>query len=244
MLLLCAGNLNQMRHILFLFLLFSAFPLLAQKSSAQKLLEKLAGQGLNNDDLIAGLKEALNVGSQNAINEAAKGFLNNPEIRIPLPPEFNQVERTMRRMGQGKQIDDLITKMNQGATDAVMGAVPIFGNAIKGLSINDAVGLFQGGKGAITEFLRTTTSAALKSQFKPIIDDKLNANGTMLLLTSILTSYNRIPGVKKVTTDFAGYAADKTTDGLIKLLAKEEEKIRNDPSARTTELLKKVFGIK
>ncbi len=233
-----------MRTYLLFVLLICALPALGQKSSAQKFLEKLTTQGLNQDDLVAGLKEALNVGSQNAINEAAKGFLNNPEIRIPLPPEFDKVERTMRRMGQGKQIDDLVTKMNQGATNAVLGAVPIFSDAIKALSITDAVGLFQGGKGAITEFLRSTTSKALKSQFKPVIDEKLNANGTMILVTSILESYNRLPGVRKVTTDFAGYAADKATDGLIKLLAKEEEKIRNDPSARTTELLRKVFGLK
>ncbi len=240
-------NRKNMRQFFLLLLWLTAVIPFAQaqkKSAAEKFLENLASQGLSNDDVIAALKQALLVGSQNAINEAAKGFLNNPEIRIPLPPEFAKVERTMRRMGQSKQIDDLITKMNQGATDAVAGALPIFTQSIQNLTFTDAVGLLQAGKGAITAFLRQTTSNALKSQFKPIIDEKLDANGTMTLAKAILESYNRLPGVKKVTTDFAGYAADKATDGLLLLLAKEEEKIRQDPAARTTELLKKVFSVK
>jgi len=193
-----------------------------------------------------GLKEALINGISKGSDQVSQldGYFKNPEIKIPFPPEVQKVEKTLRDLGLGSEVDKFVMTLNRGAEDAAKGAKPIFVNAIKSMTIQDAWAILKGEDNAATEYLRRTTSAQLKDAFKPVIQNSLNKVNATKYYGELVTRYNKIPLVEKVNPNLDDYATDKAIEGLFTMIAKEEKNIRKDPVARTTELLKRVFGYK
>ncbi len=199
---------------------------------------------LTNTDIVQGLKEALNVGTQNAVQKLSltDGFFKDPILKIPFPPEVVYVEEKLRALGMGKLVDDFVLQMNRGAEKAVVKATPIFADAITSMSFSDAKAILKGTDNAATTYFKNNTSTALSNAFKPEVQKTLDQMQVTKYWSDVTTAYNRIPLTKKVETDLAKYVTDKALDGLWMKLAVEEKKIRQDPVARVTDILKKVFG--
>jgi hypothetical protein len=170
------------------------------------------------------------------------GYFKNPEIKIPFPPDVKKVETRIRQIGLGDEVDKFIMTLNRGAEDAAKEAKPIFITAIKSMTIQDAWGILKGEENAATQYLQRTTSSQLKEKFKPVIHNSLEKVNATKYYGDIVGTYNKIPLVEKVNPDLDDYATDKAIEGLFIMIAKEEKKIREDPVARTSALLKKVFG--
>jgi len=191
-----------------------------------------------------GLKEALIKGISKGADLTSQldGYFKNPEIKIPFPPDVKKVEDRLRQLGLGGEVDKFVLTLNRGAEDAAKEAKPIFIAAIKQMTIDDAWAILKGEPDAATQFLRRTTSAQLKEKFSPVIQASLNKVNATKYYTELVTRYNSIPLVQKVNPDLNDYATDLAMQGLFTMIAKEEKNIRQDPLARTTELLKRVFG--
>lgn len=199
---------------------------------------------LTTAEVAQGLKEALIKGiSQGAdLVSQVDGYFKNPEIKIPFPPEVQRVEDRLRQIGLGSEVDKFVMTLNRGAEDAAREAKPIFIEAIRSMTIEDAWSILKGEDDAATQYLKRTTSGLLKEKFKPVIQNSLNKVNATRYYGDIVTRYNQIPFVQKVNPDLDDYATDKAIEGLFLMIAKEEKNIRDNPVARTTELLKRVFG--
>lgn len=191
-----------------------------------------------------GLKEALINGISKGSDQlsAIDGFFKNPQVRIPFPPDVKKVEDKLRQLGMGAEVDKFVMTLNRGAEDAAKEAKPIFISAIKQMTIQDAWGILKGEENAATNYLQKTTSSQLKTTFKPVIQASLNKVGAAKYYTDLVNTYNKIPFIEKVNPDLNEYATDLALKGLFLQIAKEEKSIRQDPIARTTDLLKRVFG--
>ncbi|MDI9365086.1 MAG: DUF4197 domain-containing protein [Flavobacterium sp.] len=202
--------------------------------------------GLTTDEVGMGLKEALAIGVKKSAEQLSgvDGFLGNAAVKILLPPEAQQVEQKLRALGFNKQVDDAIVSMNRAAEDAAKSAAPIFVNAIASMSITDAFGILKGGDTAATVYLKSKTTTPLTTAFAPVIDSSLAKVGASQLWAALFAQYNKIPFVKKVNPDLKAYVTDRALAGMFYQVAQEEAKIRKNPAAQTTELLKKVFGTK
>ncbi|HMG67159.1 MAG TPA: DUF4197 domain-containing protein [Chitinophagaceae bacterium] len=216
------------------------------KSGLDKITQKLPGKGsgsLTNDEVINGLKEALEVGTQRGTDKlsAIDGFFKDAAIKILMPPEAEKVEKKLRAVGLGKQVDNAILSMNRAAEDASKSATKIFIDAIKQMSIQDAFGILKGGDFAATSYLKEKTTAALTEAFRPVIENSLKKVDATKYWNTVFTTYNRFSS-DKVNTDLPAYVTDKALAGIFYQVAQEEQKIRKDPVARTTDILKKVFG--
>ena len=207
-------------------------------------MKNISSSNLSTTDISAGLKEALNKGIDNATKQlsATDGFFKNAAVKILMPPEAQKAEKTLRDMGFGKQVDDAILSMNRAAEDAAKTAAPVFADAIKQMNIQDAKSILTSGDSAATKYLREKTSSQLSEKFKPIIEQSLQKTEASKYWETVFSTYNKVPFVKKVNTDLKGYVTEKALSGLFYQLALEEQKIRKEPAAQTTELLKKVFG--
>lgn len=203
-----------------------------------------SGAPLTTAEVAQGLKEALIKGISKGSDLVSQvdGYLKNPEIKIPFPPEVKKVEDRLRQIGLGGEVDKFIMTLNRGAEDAAGEAKPIFIEAIRSMTIQDAWAILRGEDDAATQYLKRTTSGLLKEKFKPVIQNSLNKVNATKYYGEIVTRYNQIPLVQKVNPDLDDYATDKAIEGLFLMIAKEEKNIRENPVARTTELLKKVFG--
>jgi hypothetical protein len=201
-------------------------------------------QPLTTAEVAEGLKEALIKGISNGSDIVSQldGYFKNPEIKIPFPPEVKKVEDKLRQIGLGNEVDKFVMTLNRGAEDAAKEAKPIFITAIRSMTIQDAWSILKGEDNAATEYLKRTTSAQLKEKFGPVIQNSLNKVNATKYYGEIVTRYNQIPFVQKVNPDLNDYATDKAIEGLFLMIAKEEKNIRDNPVARTTELLKRVFG--
>jgi hypothetical protein len=203
-----------------------------------------AGTGaLSNADIVAGLRQALSVGTQNSTTQLSSldGFFKNAAIKILMPEEAKKVESTLRSMGMSSLVDKAVLSMNRAAEDAAKGAGTIFINAIKQMTITDAVTILKGGDFAATNYFKGKTTAALTQSFKPVIDNALkNVNATKYW-GDVTSVYNQF-STNKVDTDLSAYVTQKAMEGIFYQVGLEEQKIRKDPVARTTEILKKVFG--
>jgi len=206
-------------------------------------LKKPSG-ALSEGDIVSGLKEALNIGISNGSAEASKvdGFFKNDLIKIVVPPEAQKVATTLRKMGMGAQVDKFTLSLNRAAEDAAKKSKPIFVKAITSMTIPDALSILKGQDDAATQYLKKTTNDELFNTFFPVVDSTLNLNKATQYYTELVTIYNEIPLVKKVNPDLKKYATQKTIDGLYILIAQEEKKIRVDPVARVSDILKRVFG--
>ena len=244
------------KSVLFLLLALSAVSLSA---SAQFSLPKIgnvklptlpktgstaAPSGVSSTEAASGLKEALIQGISKGADQASQkdGFNLNSFIRIPFPPDAQKVATTLRSMGLGGQVDAFELSLNRGAEDAAKSAKPIFLNAIKSLSFTDVWNILTGQKDAATQYLKRTTTGQLTTAFQPIIQQSLDKVGATKYYTQLSTTYSKLPLVQPVQTDLNQYATGKAIDGMFTLIAQEEANIRENPVARTTELLKKVFG--
>ncbi|MFK7899810.1 MAG: DUF4197 domain-containing protein [Cyclobacteriaceae bacterium] len=201
-------------------------------------------KALTSGDVTAGLREALITGINLSSGKASKqdGYLKNSLIKIPFPSELDKVKNTMNDLGMNKLVTDFETSINRGAEKAAIKAAPIFINAIKSMSIQDAWGLLKGGDNAATNFLKKSTSSQLFTAFKPIIHQSLGQVNATKHFSTIVNRYNQIPLVSDVNPDLDEYATNKAIDGLFKLVALEEAKIRENPAARTSSVLQKVFN--
>lgn len=199
---------------------------------------------LSNDDIIAGLKEALSVGSNNAASSASKadGYFRHPVIKIPFPPEAQQMESKLRAIGMNKQVDEFIMTLNRAAEEAAKQAAPVFVDAVKKMTITDGLQILKGSDTAATGYLKKTTTPQLHSSFKPVIKSATQKVDVTKYWTPLVSAYDKIPFVTKVNPDLDEYITQRALTGLFYLVAQEETKIRKDPAARVTDILKKVFG--
>ncbi|AMM52891.1 hypothetical protein TH61_10470 [Rufibacter sp. DG15C] len=202
------------------------------------------GGPLTQNEVAMGLREALSQGITRGANQAGQtdGYYKNSLIRIPFPQDVQRVEKTLRSIGLGSEVDKFVMTLNRGAEDAAKSAVPIFISAIKQLTFSDVWNILRGEKDAATQFLKRTTTSQLTTAFRPVIKNSLDKVNATRYYTDLVNRYNKIPLVQKANPDLESYATQKAIDGLFTLVAQEEANIRENPIARTTELLRRVFG--
>jgi hypothetical protein len=204
-----------------------------------------SGNPLSSEEIGRGLKEALTVGVKNSSLQASSldGYLGNQAIRLLFPPEARAAEQKLRAIGLGGECDKFITALNRGAEKAAEKAAPIFVDAITQMTITDALGILKGDTNAATLFLKRTSTQKLTEAFAPIIDDAIKSTSATKYYGDIANTYNKIPFTSsKINPDLKQYATEKAIDGIFMLVAQEESKIRKNPAARVTDLLKRVFG--
>ncbi|GEM_PF-198415 len=223
-----------------------------ETKSGNSLLDGLSGAasglgkalGLSNDDAALGVKDALLQGIRKGVGivSVTDGFFKNPAIKIPLPKEAAVVESTLRKIGMGSKVDEAILSMNRGAEDAAKSATNIFVDAIKQMSITDALNIVKGNDNACTQYLQNKSTSNLKTAFSPIVAASLEKTQATKYWSEVMSTYNKVPFVKKVNPNLNEYVTEKAIEGLFKMVAQEEASIRSNPSMRTTDILKKVFG--
>lgn len=204
-----------------------------------------SGDGdLSSAEIGEALKEALTKGISKGADLVSQtdGYLKNPEIMLPFPPEAKKAEVRLRQMGMGDEVDKFILTLNRAAEDAAKEAKPIFISAIKQMTIQDAAGILKGEQDAATQYLERTTSSPLKQKFHPVVKSSLEKVNATKYYSDLINAYNKIPLVEKMNPNLDEYATDKAIEGLFIMIAKEEKNIRSNPGARTSELLRKVFG--
>ena len=215
-------------------------------SEVNKAVNSPAEQPLTEQEVGGGLKEALINGISKGADlvSVTDGYFKNPQIKIPFPPDVQKVENKLRQLGFGNKVDEFVMTLNRGAEEAAKEAKPIFINAIKQMTIQDAWGLLKGEQDAATQFLKRTTTPQLKEKFSPVVQSALDKVNATRYYADVINTYNKIPFIDKVNPDLNAYATDKAIEGLFVMVAKEEKNIRENPVARTTDLLKRVFGSK
>ncbi len=201
---------------------------------------------LTNEEVINGLKEALSVGTNNSSGLASKadGFLKNPAIFIPWPAEAKDMREKLIKLGMQKKVTEFETSLNRAAEEAAKKSAPVFKDAITNMSIGDGFAILNGGDTAATHYLREKTFAPLKEQFMPTVKEAVAKVKVTSYWKPLATAYNKLPGVKKQNPNLDDYVCTKAINGLMVLIKDEEAKIRKDPMAQVTDLLKKVFGAK
>lgn len=238
-----------MKKIVFLFVI-SFFGLHSISAQGIKgLLDKVSNTvspssgNLSNDDIISGLKEALRVGTDSSTKKLSKmdGFFGDAAIKILMPDEAKKVESTLRNFGMGSLVDKAILSMNRAAEDATSGVGNIFWNAIKGMSIKDGLQILRGGDFAATDYLKSVTTKELTEKFRPVIEAALVKVDATKYWSDVFTNYNRFSR-DKVNTDLTAYVTERALSGLFHNISLEEQKIRKDPAAQVTDILKKVFA--
>ena len=200
---------------------------------------------LTNTEMVTGLKEALDKGTQFAVDKLGKpgGFLDNKKVRIPMPDSLTWVESSLRTVGQDELADEFIATMNQAAEQAVPEAAEVFGDAIQNMSVDDAQGILTGPDDAATQYFRTNTESILTDRMRPIVESATASTGVTSAYKNMMGSAGGLTSMlSDSTTDIDGYITAKTLDGLFLMIAKEERKIRENPVARSSELMQKVFS--
>jgi hypothetical protein len=200
--------------------------------------------GLDESTTISGLKEALAIGTENAVGNVSQvdGYFGNSIIKILMPEKIQNVADVLGKLGFQKEVDEFVLSMNRAAEKAGPEAASIFGDAIREMSIQDAVGILNGGDTAATDFFEEKTHDRLYEAFKPIISSSMDEVGTTKSYKNMIGRYETIPFMDKQSLDLDHYVTDKSLDGLFYMVGQEEKKIRTDPAARVTDLLQTVFG--
>lgn len=227
-------------------LLLTGIVLMISSCEVMSQLPKLpGGNGVTEAEAGQGIKEALGQGLTRAVSFLNKtdGFFGSEFYKILLPPEAQKVENTMRRIGLGKQVERAVLQINRGAEDAVGFAAPIFVNAIKEMTIADAINIIKGPKDGATNYFKQKTTAALIQAFTPVVKNSLDKVEATKYYGDLMNAYNNFPTTRnKVNPDLTSYVVGKAVDALFDQIAKEEMEIRANPVKRTTDLMKKVFG--
>jgi hypothetical protein len=198
----------------------------------------------DNDTVVSGLKEALSIGTENAVKNVSQvdGYFANKMIKILMPEKIQTVANVLSKVGYQKEVDDFVLSMNRAAEKAAPKAASHFVGAIKEMSFEDASGILKGGDTAATEFFKKKTHDKIYEEFKPIVASSMNEVGVTRSYKNMMSRYESIPFVDKQSLDLDHYVTNKSLDGLFYMVGEEEKKIRTDPAARVTDLLKTVFG--
>lgn len=225
-------------------LLFLSFQLLSC-AELNQVIQTLPNQGLTNEQIAEGLKQALDKGITEQVSLLAvkDGFYKNEMVKILLPPELQKVDQTLRKVGLSQVADEGLKVLNRAAEDAVGQATPIFVDAIKELTFQDAKNILLGDKNAATSYLQQKTNAALYQKFNPVIKNSFQKVGADQIWSNIITKYNALPLTTDVNPDLTDYVTNEALKGVYKMIEVEELKIRSDLNSRTTDLLKKVFAL-
>lgn len=218
-----------------------------RKFAQQVMAQPATQSALSDSDILMGLKEALAQGTRNSIASLGRsdGFWKNSSVRVPLPDSIGRFESKLRKFGAGSTVDQFHLTLNRAAEQAVPQVADIFGNAVRQMTIQDVRGILGGQPDAATQFFKRTTGEAIYGKFLPIVSSATAQVGVTQQYKSLTRSYGplmQMAGVKN--PDLDSYVTEKAMDGLFTTIAKEEAKIRQDPAARTSEILKKVFGSK
>ncbi|MBN9284744.1 MULTISPECIES: DUF4197 domain-containing protein [unclassified Flavobacterium] len=235
-----------MKKIIFLFAFLPFFGCAEAQQIFNQLPNKAKTSGiLNQTDIAAGLKEALNNGVEKQVVKLTQvdGFYKNEMVKILMPEELQKVDKTLRSIGMGSLADEGIKMMNRAAEDAVKEATPIFVNAVKSMTITDAKNILMGSDNSATTYLQTSTTTALYGKFNPVIKSSFDKVGADKVWSTIITKYNSIPLVKKVNPDLTDYVTNEAMEGVFKMISVEEKNIRTNLNSRTSGLLKKVFAL-
>ena len=225
--------------------LFGCAEMTTVLNEASKAIDTTDGSlPLTNIEVIKGLKEALSVGTNNSTSLTSKldGFYKNPEIFIPFPPEAIKVKEKIEALGMKSQVDKFVMTLNRSAEIASKEAAPIFINAITSMSIADGFSILRGGDNAATAYLKQKTSGQLRVKFNPVVKNAVEKVEVTKYWNPVITTYNKIPFIDKQNPDLEDYVTTKAMDGLFLMIEKEEKKIRKDPIARVTDILKRVFS--
>ena len=228
--------------------LFLLFILVSFTSCAE--LQQIASQypqegGISNAEIAGGLKQALNKGIDLQVSKLTEegGFFRNELVRITLPPELQKVDRTLRDVGLDALADEGLLVLNRAAEEAVKEATPIFVNAVKEITFTDARNILLGNDTAATAYLSTKTTEELYTKFNPVIKNSLDKVGATQVWTNLIQRYNSLPLTSKVNPNLPDYVTQEALQGVFTMISLEEQKIRNNLSARTTSLLQKVFAL-
>lgn len=202
-------------------------------------------QGLGNADIANGLREALSLGIDKQVTKLTQtdGFFKNELVKILLPQELQKVDKALRDIGLGKLADEGLKVLNRAAEDAVSQATPIFVDAVKGITFNDAKTILLGNDDAATQYLTSTTKTALYDKFNPVIKNSFEKVGADEIWKNLITKYNSIPLTNDVNPNLTDYVTGEALKGVYTMIAVEEKEIRTKVSSRTSDLLRRVFGM-
>ena len=214
--------------------------------TGQDIYGQVYGQPLSQQDIAAGLKQVLEVGTSTVVTQIGKrnGFYDDAAIHIPLPDKFAKVQRSLTKVGLSSYLDELELSLNRAAEQAVPKAKQLFWQAIRDMSWDDVMQIYNGPDDAATRYFQQKMTPALKREMTPVIQATLANAGVIKAYDKVMHKYYAIPYVPKINVDLEDYAMEKTLAGMFYYLAKEEAAIRHDPLKRTTELLQRVFGTK
>lgn len=229
------------------YLLLFILPLLAGCSELQQIADSLPQESgyISNEQIAAGLRQALDKGIDTQVSKLAQenGFFSNELVRIGLPPELQKVDQTLRDVGLSNLADEGLKVLNRAAEDAVQEATPIFVSAVKQITFADARNILLGDDTAATNYLSEKTNEPLYTKFNPVITNSLDKVGATQVWSNIIQRYNQLPLTSNVNPDLADYVTKEALKGVYTMIAVEEKEIRNNFSARTTDLLKRVFAL-
>ena len=230
-----------LKRIMFLMLIFQ----FTSCAELQQVINQLPNGGLTNDQIAGGLREALNNGITNQVSSLAlkDGFFKNELVKILLPEELRKVDNALRKIGLSNLADEGLKVLNRAAEDAVGEAIPIFVDAIKGITFTDAKNILLGNKNAATVYLKNATSNALYQKFSPIINNSFQKVGADKIWTNLITKYNNLPLTNDVNPDLTNYVTGEALKGVFTMVEVEEKEIRAKVSKRTSDLLKRVFAL-
>jgi hypothetical protein len=204
-----------------------------------------SGGVLSNTDIASGLRQALDLGIDKQVSKLTQkdGFFKNDLVKIILPEELQKVDDALRKIGLSSLADDGLKALNRAAEDAVKEATPIFINAVKDITFDDAKNILLGADNAATSYLTTKTQTELYNKFKPVINQSFSKVGADQIWTNLINRYNAIPFTSNVNPDLTDYVTGEALRGVYKMIAVEEKEIRTKISSRSTDLLKKVFAL-
>jgi len=228
-----------------IFLLFTVVFLISCAELQNVINELPQTSGLSNEDMAAGLRQALDLGIDKQVTKLTQknGFYKNELVKILLPEELQKVDDALRKVGLSSLADEGIKALNRAAEDAVKEATPIFVNAVKDITFNDAKNILLGEDNAATEYLTSKTQTQLYDKFKPVISNSFGKVGADQIWNNLITKYNNLPLTNNVNPDLTDYVTTEALKGVYTMIAVEEKEIRTKVSSRTTDLLKKVFAL-
>jgi hypothetical protein len=225
-------------------LLFTSCETINPQLASAVLKPLMGSQELNLETITAGLREALQVSTRKSVAQTSKegGFQNNPLIRIPMPEKLDKLGSALRAVGLGSVVDDFEQRMNIAAEQAAAQATPVFIDGIKQMTFADAKSILKGDDTAATDYFRRVGETRLQEVFRPIATAQMEKVGAVSTYNKLLTAYRKLPFSAEPQFSLEEYVTGKSIDGLFHVLAEEEKKIRKDPAARTSALLRQVFG--
>lgn len=237
-----------MKKLILVYLAVFSINVCTSQNLLKQIQQKLSGvnvSGINNTDIASALREALDKGIDKQVNKLTQtdGFYKNELVKILMPAELQKVDKTLRNFGLGNLADKGIKVLNRAAEDAVKEATPIFVEAVKGITFNDAKTILLGNDDAATQYLTEKTKTALYDKFHPVIKASFNKVGADEIWNQLITKYNKLPLTKDVNPDLTSYTTEEALKGVYTMIAVEEKEIRSKTESRTTDLMKKVFAL-